>query len=160
MPSLSPGYLSSLSFGRQALSAIRGLGEARGRQQLFIRQYPEQLERLRSVSNIDAIRHSVEQARAKFTGAEPSLLVLADDFFLPLRVQTWACDVALFSPRQPGWSAGYLASDGPFATSLFSNVGGVMVFWFDRDSARQFCTTAFGRRLHSNLNASIRVTAA
>ena len=47
MPSLQPAYLAQLSFGARELAAIHRLGEARGRQDLFLRQYPEQLDTLR-----------------------------------------------------------------------------------------------------------------
>ncbi len=46
MPSLLAPYLRTLQFGSTELSAIHRLGEARGRQDLFIRQFPEQLNTL------------------------------------------------------------------------------------------------------------------
>ena len=58
MPSLSAKYLTSLSFGRQALSTTRRLGEARGRQQLFVHQYPEQLEQLRTHAMVESTESS------------------------------------------------------------------------------------------------------
>ena len=41
MPSLDPGYLAKLSFGATDITTIQRLGEARGRQDLFIRQFPQ-----------------------------------------------------------------------------------------------------------------------
>jgi Fic family protein len=58
MASLRPGYLERLSFGPTALSSIRQLGELRGRQQLFVQQYPELLERLRTHAAIESIESS------------------------------------------------------------------------------------------------------
>lgn len=58
MPSFAPDYLSRLTFSSAAVGTIRRLGEARGRQQLFIRQYPEQLERLRTHASIESTESS------------------------------------------------------------------------------------------------------
>ncbi len=58
MPSLSPEYLGRLSFDRQALSTTRRLGESRGRQQLFVHQYPAQLERLRTHAMVESTESS------------------------------------------------------------------------------------------------------
>ena len=58
MPSLSPEYLGRLSFDRQALSTTRRLGESRGRQQLFVRQYPAQLEQLRTHAMVESTESS------------------------------------------------------------------------------------------------------
>lgn len=58
MPSLHPTYLSQLSFGAPELAAIHRLGEARGRQDLFIRQYPEQLDTLRTHASVESTESS------------------------------------------------------------------------------------------------------
>lgn len=58
MPSLDHGYLSRLSFSSAELSSIQRLGEARGRQDLFIRQFPEQLETLRSRATVESTESS------------------------------------------------------------------------------------------------------
>jgi Fic family protein len=58
MPSLSREYLSRLSFAAPALGTTRRLGESRGRQQLFVRQFPEQLERLRTHAVIESTESS------------------------------------------------------------------------------------------------------
>lgn len=48
MASLQSSYLAKLSFGAAEISAIHRLGECRGRQDLFIRQFPDQLDTLRT----------------------------------------------------------------------------------------------------------------
>jgi hypothetical protein len=58
MPSLRPDYLAALSFGTSELSTIHRLGEARGRQDLFIRQFPEQLETLRTHAIVESTESS------------------------------------------------------------------------------------------------------
>ena len=58
MPSLSPTFLGELTFGASEVQTIRRLGEARGRQQLFVRQYPEQLERLRTHAIVESTESS------------------------------------------------------------------------------------------------------
>lgn len=58
MPSFSAHYLAGLSFDRQELSTTRSLGESRGRQQLFVHQYPEQLEQLRTHAMVESTESS------------------------------------------------------------------------------------------------------
>lgn len=58
MPSLRRDYLAALSFGTTELSTIHRLGEARGRQDLFIRQFPEQLETLRTHAIVESTESS------------------------------------------------------------------------------------------------------
>jgi Fic family protein len=58
MPSLQAGYLTRLSFGASALAAMHRLGEARGRQDLFLRQYPEQLNTLHTHASVESIESS------------------------------------------------------------------------------------------------------
>lgn len=58
MPSLDPGYLNKLAFGAVEISTIHRLGEARGRQDLFVRQFPEQLEKLRTHAIIESTESS------------------------------------------------------------------------------------------------------
>ena len=58
MPSLQPAYLAQLSFGAAELAAIHRLGEARGRQDLFLRQYPEQLDTLRTHAQVESTESS------------------------------------------------------------------------------------------------------
>jgi len=58
MPSLQPAYLASLRFGASELSTIQRLGEVRGRQDLFTRQFPEQLDTLRTHAIIESTESS------------------------------------------------------------------------------------------------------
>ena len=58
MPSLQPTYLANLRFGAAELSTIQRLGEARGRQDLFTRQFPEQLDTLRTHATIESTESS------------------------------------------------------------------------------------------------------
>ncbi|MEQ1728390.1 MAG: hypothetical protein ABL982_08400 [Vicinamibacterales bacterium] len=58
MPSLHPAYLRGLRFGAAELSSIHRLGEARGRQGLFVRQFPEQLDTLRTHAVIESTESS------------------------------------------------------------------------------------------------------
>src|SRR5688572_484965 len=58
MPSFDPGYLGKLSFGAVEISTIHRLGEARGRQDLFVRQFPEQLEKLRTHAIVESTESS------------------------------------------------------------------------------------------------------
>lgn len=58
MASLHPEYLTRLRFGAAELAAIHRLGEARGRQDLFIRQYPEQLDTLRTHAQVESAESS------------------------------------------------------------------------------------------------------
>jgi len=58
MPSLQPSYLTSLRFDTSELSTIRRIGEARGRQDLFVRQFPEQLDTLRTNAIVESTESS------------------------------------------------------------------------------------------------------
>lgn len=58
MNSLHRAHLELLSFSGAELSAIQRLGEARGRQDLFVRQFPEQLETLRMHAVIESTESS------------------------------------------------------------------------------------------------------
>ena len=58
MSSLQPTYLAELTFGAAELAAIHRLGEARGRQDLFLRQYPEQLNTLRTHAQVESTESS------------------------------------------------------------------------------------------------------
>lgn len=58
MPSFTPDYLKALTFSSSQLASIRRLGEARGRQQLFLQQVPQQLESLRQSAIIESAESS------------------------------------------------------------------------------------------------------
>ena len=58
MPSLRPDYLGTLTFGAAEISTIHRLGESRGRQDLFVRQFAEQLETLRTHAVIESTESS------------------------------------------------------------------------------------------------------
>lgn len=58
MHSLDSPYLDRMSFSPSELSSIQRLGEARGRQDLFIRQFPKQLETLRTHAIIESTESS------------------------------------------------------------------------------------------------------
>ncbi|MGI0148524.1 MAG: Fic family protein, partial [Thermoplasmata archaeon] len=58
MHSLTPKYLGDLSFSGSQLASIQRLGEARGRQDLFIAQSPEQLEVLRQAAIVESSESS------------------------------------------------------------------------------------------------------
>lgn len=58
MPSLHASYLTRLRFDASELSTIRRIGEARGRQDLFVRQFPEQLDTLRTNAIVESTESS------------------------------------------------------------------------------------------------------
>lgn len=58
MSSLDAACLGRLTFGAAELAAIHRLGEARGRQDLFLRQYPEQLNILRTHAQVESTESS------------------------------------------------------------------------------------------------------
>jgi len=55
--SFSPGYLEGISFSQANLSAVRAIGEFKGRQDLY-RQFPAMLESLRSMAVIQSTESS------------------------------------------------------------------------------------------------------
>jgi len=58
MPSFAPSYLHALSFSADQLATIQRLGEARGRQDLFVAQAPEQLDVLRPAAIVESAESS------------------------------------------------------------------------------------------------------
>jgi Fic family protein len=58
MHSLGPDYLSHLAFDAAQVATIQRLGEARGRQDLFVAQIPEQLEVLRQAAVVESSESS------------------------------------------------------------------------------------------------------
>jgi len=58
MQSLASDYLSHLVFDASQLATIQRLGEARGRQDLFVAQIPEQLELLRQTAVVESSESS------------------------------------------------------------------------------------------------------
>ena len=103
MASLQPVFLAQLTFGASDLSTIHRLGEARGRQDLFVRKIPQQLETLRTRAMVESVESSnrIEGVVASpgrgadlvVQGAEPRdrseqemLEVLSDEQVRPLRM--------------------------------------------------------------------------
>ncbi len=58
MKSLSPSYLTGLSFTTDQLSTLRALGEYRGKQELFVKQIPETLNTLKTLALIESVESS------------------------------------------------------------------------------------------------------
>ncbi|RME22430.1 MAG: Fic family protein [Deltaproteobacteria bacterium] len=58
MPSFHPDFLARLSFTTDQVAALSALGEARGRQELFVHQQPERLESLRQVAVVESTESS------------------------------------------------------------------------------------------------------
>jgi Fic family protein len=58
MRSLTPEHLTALVFDASQLATIQRLGEARGRQDLFVAQIPEQLEVLRQAAAVESSESS------------------------------------------------------------------------------------------------------
>jgi len=56
--SFHPAFLARLSFTTDQVAALSALGEARGRQELFVHQQPERLESLRQVAVIESTESS------------------------------------------------------------------------------------------------------
>jgi hypothetical protein len=106
----------------------------------------------RMVDCVTPLRQACDKAFPKFQGSEPSLLVIDDDLFLGLGENQWACEVGLYGQGRPG-AEGWAGADGAFFQKRFSVLGGVMIFWADRNEAREFDRTAYGRRLYLNPNA-------
>ena len=58
MPSLTHDFLAQLRFGTPDLGTIHRLGEVRGRQDLFVRRFPEQLDTLRTHALVESAESS------------------------------------------------------------------------------------------------------
>lgn len=58
MHSFAPAFLARLSFTTDQVAALSALGEARGRQELFVHQQPERLESLRQAAIIESTESS------------------------------------------------------------------------------------------------------
>jgi hypothetical protein len=76
----------------------------------------------RCVAPEAALQFAIRKAYKKFDPASPSLLVIADDLFVQLETAPeMFAELALFNP------------DGYFASAVYENLGGIGVFWVDRD---------------------------
>jgi Fic family protein len=54
MRSITPEYLGKISFSAEQISTMKIIGEYKGKQELFYRQIPETLERLRQVAMVES----------------------------------------------------------------------------------------------------------
>jgi len=75
-----------------------------------------------------SVRHAVKKAYPKMLDTAPTLLVINDDLIVSL--PSWGknvVDMALYTPKSPRQTSGYLAEDGPFATREYERLGGVGV---------------------------------
>jgi hypothetical protein len=75
-----------------------------------------------------SVRHAVKKAYPKMQDTVPTLLVINDDLMVSL--PSWGkkiVDMALYTPKSPRQTSGYLAEDGPFATREYERLGGVGV---------------------------------
>ncbi len=58
MKSFQSGYLEQLTFSQSILQTVRGIGEYTGREQMYQRQMPQELEKLRQVAIIQSTESS------------------------------------------------------------------------------------------------------
>jgi len=74
-------------------------------------------------------RHAVVKAYPKMPDDVATLLVINDDLMVSLLDwSTMLNDIALYAPKSPGHTSGYLAENGPFADTRFERLGAVGVF--------------------------------
>ncbi|MGB8801409.1 MAG: hypothetical protein WCC97_12030 [Candidatus Acidiferrales bacterium] len=76
-------------------------------------------------ANWDGIRKCIKSSKtyAKFSTAQPNLLVIADDFFVSLSDTETQIDIGLYSDR-----SGYGNETGYFTSPAYRNLGGAAVF--------------------------------
>ncbi len=78
-----------------------------------------------------SVRHAVTKAYPKMPASAPTLLVINDDLIVSLADWRSNVDIALYCPRAPGYTSGYLAEDGAFVGARYANLGAVGVFQVD-----------------------------
>ena len=78
----------------------------------------------RSTAPWAAVRHAVAKAYPKMPDSMATLLVINDDLITPLTDWgKWVTKIALYTPRSPGHTTGYLAEDGPFVDNRYERLG-------------------------------------
>jgi hypothetical protein len=80
----------------------------------------------RAASPIQVIRQTIQKAQPKFTGKAPSLIFISDDCFVSVGEWGWGPLQMALTQSSLGWG------DGLFRDPLYSNVGGVCLFWISR----------------------------
>jgi len=78
MHSLRPDYLSSLRFDTQQLGTLRALGEYRGKQQLYVAQWPEVLRGLQQTAVVESTESSNRLEGIEVSPNRLKALVLKD----------------------------------------------------------------------------------
>jgi hypothetical protein len=77
----------------------------------------------RSVAPWASIRNAVANAYKKFPDSMATLLVIKDDYFIPL--DDFNADLALYCPAAGSDQSGYLAENGCFVDYRYERLGGV-----------------------------------
>jgi len=111
----SPGW-------EDEIAKAEGQGSPRLQQPKYITGDP------RSTAPWASVRHAVRKAYPKMRDSMPTLVIINDDLMVSL--PSWGksiVDIALYTPRSPGHTSGYLVEDGPFATRDYERLGGVGV---------------------------------
>ena len=84
-----------------------------------------------------SVRHAVAKAYPKMPTTMATMLVINDDLITPLADWgDWVTDIALYCPRSPGHTSGYLAEDGPFVDHRYARLGAVAIFQVDMPAQR------------------------
>ena len=76
MHSLSPDFIASLRFDTQQVASLRALGEARGKQLLYMQQLPEALQDLRQIAVVESTESSNRLEGVEVANHRLKLLVL------------------------------------------------------------------------------------
>lgn len=80
----------------------------------------------RNVAPEEGVRRTVKKARPKFSGKVPSLIAIADDYFV--NIGTWGTDPIRMALTKGSATYG----PGVFKDPTYANIGGVCVFWMRR----------------------------
>lgn len=79
-----------------------------------------------------SVRHAVCKAYPKMPATLPTFLVIRNDLVVDLNDWgPWDTEIALYTPKHPGQSCGYLAETAPFADKSFERLGAVGIFTVD-----------------------------
>ncbi len=112
------------------------IAKAEGRQSPRLQQPKYIHAEARSTGPWSSVRHAVNKAYPKMPDTMPTLLVINDDLMVSLLDWNQAVtEIALYTPKSPGQTTGYLAQDGPFVDARCARLGGVGVFKADLPGA-------------------------
>jgi hypothetical protein len=101
----------------------KDIADAEGRESPRLKEPKYIQAEARSVGPWQVIRNAVSNAYPKFTNDMQNVLIIWDDYFIPLNPIN--ASIALYCPRSGAYTEGYLAENGCFVDRQYERLGAV-----------------------------------